>query len=70
MIRLRVQDIIDERNISRYELNKSIRISSNNLSKMLKNETKSIKYEYIEAFCEVLNCEPNDLFEITYDENK
>ena len=26
------------------------------------NKTRSIKYDNIEKFCELLDCEPNDLF--------
>lgn len=37
-------------------------MSYGSFKKMINNETESIKYKYIELFCEVLDCEPNDLF--------
>ena len=40
-------------------------MSYQNFSKMINNETKSIRYENIEALCYLLNCTPNELFEIT-----
>ena len=35
------------------------------ISKMINNETKSIRYENIETLCLLLNCTPNELFDIT-----
>ncbi|UQZ90476.1 XRE family transcriptional regulator [Deltaproteobacteria bacterium Smac51] len=68
MIRLRVLEIITEQGKSKYSINKHIGMSAQNFNKMLNNETKSIKYENIETLCLLLNCTPNDLFEI--DSNK
>ena len=30
---------------------------------MINNQTKGIKFENLEALCEILECTPNDLFE-------
>ena len=37
-------------------------MSYTNFNNIITNKTKSIKYENIEKFCKILNCEPNDLF--------
>ncbi|MBS7227092.1 MAG: helix-turn-helix domain-containing protein, partial [Oscillospiraceae bacterium] len=29
------------------------------------NQTKAIRYENMEALCQILDCTPNDLFKIT-----
>jgi DNA-binding Xre family transcriptional regulator len=39
-----------------------------NLCRMLNNETRMIRYENIETLCRLLECTPNDLFEIIDDE--
>ncbi len=39
-----------------------------NLSKMVNNETQSIKLERIETLCMLLNCTPNDLFQIDWEQ--
>ena len=39
-------------------------LSYQNFNKMVNNETKGIKYENIETLCEILDCSPDDLFEI------
>jgi putative transcriptional regulator len=40
-------------------------MSYQNFSRMVNNETKSIRYENIETLCLLLHCTPNDLFSIT-----
>ena len=45
-------------------------LSYQNLSKMMNNETTSIKFENIERLCDLLECKPNDLFEITEDKDE
>lgn len=68
MIRLRVLDILKEKGKKKYFLYKNMDMSYQNFNKMVNNETKSIKYSYIELLCDLLECQPNDLFEITDDE--
>ena len=65
MIKLRVKDLIEEIGKTKYWLYKQLGMSYQNYSKMINNETKSIRYENIETICLLLNCTPNDLFEIT-----
>lgn len=65
MIRLRVLDILEERNLTKYWLCKNIEISYQNLNKMVNNETQSIRYENIEKLCRILECTPDDLFEFS-----
>lgn len=36
-----------------------------NFSRMVNNETKSIRYENIETLCLLLECTPNELFLMT-----
>ena len=40
-------------------------MSYQNFSRMVNNETKSIRYENIEALCQIFECTPNDLFRFT-----
>ena len=67
MIRLDVLRILEEQGKTKYWLYKQLGMSYQNFSKMVNNETKSIRYENIETMCLLLNCTPNDLFEITED---
>ena len=65
MIKLRVKEILEEKGKTTYWLYKQLGMSYQNFSKMINNETKSIRYENIETMCLLFDCSPNDLFEIT-----
>lgn len=65
MIQLDVLRLLEERGKSRYWLYKQLGMSYQNFNRMVHNETRSIRYENIEALCQILECTPNDLFCIT-----
>ncbi|MBE6730853.1 MAG: helix-turn-helix transcriptional regulator [Ruminococcaceae bacterium] len=65
MIKLKVLELLEKNGRTKYWLYKQLGMSYQNYSKMINNETKSIRYENIETICLLLNCTPNDLFEIT-----
>ena len=65
MIKLRVLDLLAKKGHTKYWLYKQLGMSYQNFSKMVNNQTKSIRYENIETICLLLECTPNDLFEIT-----
>lgn len=67
MIKLDVLRILQEQGKTKYWLYKQLGMSYQNFSKMVNNQTKSIRYENIETMCLLLNCTPNDLFVITED---
>ena len=62
MLKLNAKALMKEKNISKYRLHQLIDMSYQNLSKMLNNETKSIKYEMIETLCDIFECTPDDLY--------
>ena len=65
MIKLDVLRLLEERGKTKYWLYKQLGMSYQNFSKIVNNETKSIRYENIETMCLLLNCTPNDLLVIT-----
>ena len=67
MIKLDVLRLLEEQGKTKYWLYKQLGMSYQNFSKMVNNETKSIRYENIETMCLLLNCTPNDLLLITED---
>ncbi|MGN0432005.1 MAG: helix-turn-helix domain-containing protein [Lachnospiraceae bacterium] len=68
MIRLRVLEILEEQNHTKYWLFKQMGLSYQNLSRMIENKTDSIKFENLEKLSNILNCSIDDLFEKTEDE--
>ena len=67
MIRLGAQELLEKKGKTRYWLYKQLGMSYQNFSRMINNQTKSIRYENIETLCLLLECTPNELFEMTED---
>ena len=65
MIKLKVLDLLKQKGHTKYWLYKQLGMSYQHFNKMVNNETKSIRYENIETICLLLECTPNELFEIT-----
>jgi len=65
MIKLKVLELLEKKGYTKYWLYKQLGMSYQNFNKMINNETKSIRYENIETICLLLECTPNELFEIT-----
>lgn len=65
MVKLDVLRLLEQKGKKKYWLYKQLGMSYQNFSKMVNNETKSIRYENIETLCLLLNCTPNDLFRFT-----
>lgn len=68
MIKLDVLSQLERQGKSKYWLWKQLGMSYQNFNRMINNETKSIKYETLDAMCAIFNCKPNDL--LLYDEEK
>ncbi len=67
MVRLNVLELLQQRGRTKYWLYKQLGMSYQNFSKMVNNETQSIKLERIETLCMILDCTPNDLFQIDWE---
>ena len=72
MEKLNVKQLLEQKKKTKYwlfnRLNNLGNISYTNFNNLVENKTTSIKYSNIEKLCKILEWEPNDLFEIT-DEN-
>ena len=65
MIKLNVLELLEKKGKTKYWLYKQMGMSYQNFNRMVNNETKSIRYENIEALCQLLECTPNQLFRFT-----
>ena len=63
MLSLRVNEILEEKNLTPYWLGKQTGISQNNILKICNGETSTIRFDTIEKICKALDCSINDLFE-------
>ena len=62
MMKLNVLEILKKKGKTKYWLFTQLDMSYTNFNNIIMNKTKSIKYENIEKFCDILECQPNDLF--------
>ena len=64
MIKLNIVELLQKNNKSKYWLCQKMNITSRNLNRIIRGETTSISFKYIEEFCFYLNCTPQDLIKI------
>lgn len=65
-LKIKLQEILDNQSKTIYSLSKETGVAQNNLSKLVKGETTSIKYDILEKLCIALKITPNEIFEIDY----
>ncbi len=63
MLKLCILDRLKEKGKTKYWLFKQMGMSYQNFNKMVNNQTKSIKFENLEALCDILECSPGELFD-------
>ena len=68
MVILDVLSLLEKKGKTKYWLYHQLGMSYQNFNRMVNNETKSIRYENIETLCLLLDCTPNQLFEIREEE--
>lgn len=67
MLKLNAIDLLEKKGKTKYWLYKQMGMSYQNFNKMINNETKSIKYDNLEAMCYILECDLSDLLIFTED---
>lgn len=65
MIRLRVLELLNEQQHSKYWLYKQMEMSYQNFNRMVNNETSSIRFDLLDKMSTILNVPVGDLFEQT-----
>ncbi len=69
MIKLDILSLLEKKGKTKYWLYKQLGMSYQNFNRMVMNETKSIQIARIETLCLLLECTPNDLFNINSEED-
>ncbi|WP_296008708.1 helix-turn-helix transcriptional regulator [uncultured Adlercreutzia sp.] len=65
----RLDRVMAERKISVNELSRLIEISPVNISRMRRGHIKAVRFSTMERICDVLDCQPGDLFEYIAEED-
>ncbi len=70
MIKVNIVELLRKNNQSKYWLCQRMNITSRNLNRIIRGETTSISFKYIEEICTLLNCTPGDLLTLTTNEEE
>lgn len=62
-MKLRIYEILSEKGKTKYWLYIRLGLSYQNFNKIMNNETNGIKFQTLEALCDILECTPNELFD-------
>ena len=63
-MKLRLYEILKEKGKTKYWLYIRLGLSYQNFNKIMNNETSGIKFKTLDSLCEILECTPNDLFDM------
>lgn len=63
MVRLRILEILEEQNHTKYWLFKQMDLSYQNFNRMVTNQTHSIRFENLDKLSNILGCPVGELFE-------
>lgn len=62
MLKMNVQNLLNEKGKTRYWLVKKMQTTYKTVNKLCDNTLTGLQLETIEKLCEILECTPNDLF--------
>ena len=62
MIIMNIQNLLDEREKTRYWLVKEMQTTYKTVNKLCDNTLTGLQLETIEKLCDILECSPGDLF--------
>ena len=61
MIKINIESLLKQKGKSKYWLCQQMNLTSRNLNRIIRGDTISISFKYIEGFCYYLGCTPGDL---------
>lgn len=69
-IKIKLNDIMEDRKISTYELSTKANIRFQTIKMLRENTAKRIDFEVLKKLCFVLNCTVSDIIEYEYEVEK
>ena len=64
MLYFRIEELLKKKNKSKYWLCQNMNITSHNLNRVIRGETTSISFKYLEELCKFLDCSLDELIEM------
>lgn len=68
MVKMNIIELLKRKGKSKYWLCQQMNITSRNLNRIIRGETTSISFKYIEELCNHMDCTPGELFTVIIDE--
>ena len=62
--------LVAKRKISLNELSEKVELTLSNLSILKTGKAKAIRFSTLDAICKALDCQPGDILEYVYEEQK
>ncbi|MPM90169.1 hypothetical protein SDC9_137286 [bioreactor metagenome] len=66
---IKIAEVLESKGKTKYWLSKETGITYPNLDKLIKNETSSIKFDFLEKICTALDCELSDIIEFVKEDD-
>ncbi|WP_155260721.1 helix-turn-helix domain-containing protein [Staphylococcus delphini] len=67
MIKIKLDEVLKEKDVSLTELSKAVDVTIANLSILKTGKAKAVRFSTLEAICKYLDCQPGDI--IVYEES-
>ncbi len=64
MIKINIEELLKKNGKTKYWLCQKMNMTSRNINRIIRGETTSISFKYIEEFCNYLDCTPGELITI------
>lgn len=64
-VRVRVKEILKEKKRTKYWLIKNMEGGYQSISNLMNNQSTSIHFDTLEKLCNILECTPGDILELT-----
>jgi putative transcriptional regulator len=65
MIILDIETLLKKNKRTKYWLCQRMNMTSRNINRIIRGETTSVSFKYIEEFCKYLNCTPGELIKLS-----
>lgn len=67
MVEVNIINLLKKRGKTKYWLCQQMNLTSRNLNRIIRGETISISFKYIEEFCYYLDCTPGELLTVNHE---
>lgn len=61
MIKIKLDEVLKEKNVSLTELSNAVDVTIANLSILKTGKAKAVRFSTLEAICDYLDCQPGDI---------